>query len=85
MNALGIYMLVSLAFVVAAMAEFAVIVLLSRTTKNIRINARRDTISKKGKDMSAQLRRRIRKWHHLGNVTKKEKSNIASFKEDVNI
>ena len=40
-------------------------------------------MSKKEKDVVVQLRRRIRRVHPVENVTKKEKSDIDTFNEDV--
>ena len=72
---MGVYLLCSLVFVVGALLEFAVVVLLSRTPAAIRKNAVKPMLSKKEEISSAHLRRR--------NVTKKEIGAIESFDAEV--
>ena len=54
LNALGIYLICSLVFVVGALLEFGVVVLLSRTNLKIRKNVRSATIEAVNEDMTIQ-------------------------------
>ena len=71
---MGIYLLCSLVFVVGALLEFAVVVLLSRTPATVRKNVIKPTVSKKEELSSATLRRR--------NVTIPEIVPIEVFNEE---
>ena len=83
LNALGVYLLCSLVFVVGALIEFAVVILLNRTQLTLRKNVRSATKTKRDTDVNAKLRRRIRRMHAVRKFTIKQNSDIKAFNDDV--
>ena len=87
MNALGIFLLSSLVFVVAALIEFSAVLFLSnKTPKDEKLEKKKEGLNEVNIDVATQLRRRLRQSNVIGNVGMKEKIDIeASNRFDTNI
>ena len=83
LNALGIYLLSGLVFVLGALIEFAVVILLSRTTLPISKNVKSATMSKNIKFINTNWRNRIRPLTVVEKVTEPETADTESVNEDM--
>ena len=87
LNALGIFLLSSLVFVVAALIEFSAVLFLSnRTPKDKQLENKKEGLKEFNVDVATQSRRRLKQSNVIGNLGGKEKMDIeASNRFDTNL
>ena len=87
MNALGIFLLSSLVFVVAALIEFSAVLFLSnRTPKHEQLEKKKEGLKEVNIEVANQLRRRLKQSNVIGNADVKQKMDIeASNRFDTNL
>ena len=79
MNALGIFLLSSLVFVVAALIEFSAVLFLSnKTPKDKKFEKKKEGLKQVNIDVATQLRRRLKQSNVIGNIGGKEKMDIEA-------
>ena len=87
MNALGIFLLSSLVFVVAALIEFSAVLFVSnKTPKDEKLEKKKEGLKEVNIDVATQLRRRLKQSNVIGNADVKQKMDIeASNRFDTNL